>query len=71
VPHRATPADKAKANPHKPKTRSKLMQVLKPNSTGAFVMQWQQFLRGQGYLLDATASFDDGTEKATRAFQNE
>jgi len=45
------------------------MQVLKPNSTGAFVKKWQQFLRGQGYLLDATASFDDTTEKATRAFQ--
>ena len=45
------------------------MQVLKPNSTGALVMQWQQFLRGQGYLLDATASFDAATETAKRAFQ--
>lgn len=46
-----------------------MIKVLLRGSTGPFVTQWQMFLRGQGFLLDATGLFDADTEAATRAFQ--
>ena len=46
-----------------------MAKALKPGSTGAFVKKWQQFLRGQGYLLDANGRFDEATTAASKAFQ--
>ncbi|MEW6708114.1 MAG: M15 family metallopeptidase [Pseudomonadota bacterium] len=48
-----------------------MFKVLKPGSTGPVVTQWQTFLRGQGFVVDATGLFDEHTEQATRAFQKE
>ncbi len=45
------------------------MKVLKLGATGAIVTQWQTFLRGQGFALDATGTFDPATEEATKRFQ--
>ncbi len=45
------------------------MKVLRLNSTGTDVKRWQQFLRGQGLLLNATGTFDNATVAATRKFQ--
>jgi peptidoglycan hydrolase-like protein with peptidoglycan-binding domain len=45
------------------------MKVLKAGSSGATVRQWQTFLRGQGFAVNANGSFDAATEAATRAFQ--
>ncbi len=45
------------------------MKVLQLGVTGAAVRQWQTFLRGQGFDLNATGTFDDATEAATRSFQ--
>lgn len=46
-----------------------MIKVLKLGSTGHFVTQWQVFLRGQGYLLNSSGSFDDATASATKQFQ--
>lgn len=45
------------------------MQVIKLGSTGDFVAEWQNFLRGQGYSVDATGIFDEQTLIETKAFQ--
>lgn len=45
------------------------MKVLRLNSSGTDVKRWQQFLRGQGLLVDSTGTFDSATDKATRKFQ--
>lgn len=45
------------------------MQILKVGSTGQQVVKWQQFLRGQKFLLQVTSIFDDATLLATKAFQ--
>ncbi len=45
------------------------MKVLRLNSRGTDVNRWQQFLRGQGLLVDSTGLFDSATDKATRKFQ--
>jgi hypothetical protein len=46
-----------------------MMKILKQGSTGQFVVQWQIFLRGQGYLLNSSGTFDEATDTATRQFQ--
>ncbi|MBI5926822.1 MAG: M15 family metallopeptidase [Aquabacterium sp.] len=46
-----------------------MIKVLKPGVSGAIVMQWQNFLRGQGYLVNATGLYDQATFDATWAFQ--
>jgi D-alanyl-D-alanine carboxypeptidase/Putative peptidoglycan binding domain len=46
-----------------------MIKVLLPGSTGSFVTQWQTFLRGQGFQVDATGSYDATTVAATVAFQ--
>lgn len=46
-----------------------MIKVLKPGVSGPIVVQWQTFLRGQGYLIDATGQYDQATFEATRAFQ--
>jgi hypothetical protein len=46
-----------------------MLKVLKSGATGYVVTQWQVFLRGQGFLVESTGSFDDATVTATRAFQ--
>lgn len=45
------------------------MRVLKMGLKGPDVREWQQFLRGQGFPLEANGEFDIATDKATRAFQ--
>ncbi len=45
------------------------MQILKLGSTGHIVVQWQQFLRGQKFMLQETAVFDNATHAATAGFQ--
>ena len=45
------------------------MQILKIGSTGHIVVQWQQFLRGQKFMLQETSFFDDATYIATANFQ--
>ena len=46
-----------------------MMKILQQGSTGQFVVQWQIFLRGQGYLLNSSGTFDEATVTATRQFQ--
>ena len=46
-----------------------MIKVLKLGSIGPIVAQWQTFLRGQGFIVDASGTFDDATERATREFQ--
>ena len=46
-----------------------MLKPIKLGSIGPIVVQWQTFLRGRGYLLEATGTFDPATEAATRAFQ--
>jgi hypothetical protein len=46
-----------------------MAKALKAGSTGPFVKKWQQFLRGQGYLVAADGRFGDETAAASRAFQ--
>lgn len=46
-----------------------MFKPIKLGSIGPVVVQWQTFLRGQGFHLEATGIFDPGTEAATRAFQ--
>lgn len=48
-----------------------MIKVLQPGSIGPIVEQWQVFLRGQGFVVDATGTYDAATESATRAFQQE
>lgn len=45
------------------------MDILKLNSEGSEVANWQRFLISQGYLLDADGEFGAKTAAATRAFQ--
>lgn len=45
------------------------MKVLKLGSVGAFVSQWQTFLRGQGFLVDIDGAFGKKTNEATESFQ--
>lgn len=45
------------------------MRALKIGSVGEYVLKWQNFLRGQGYMIDVTGYFDDETNAATMAFQ--
>jgi hypothetical protein len=47
-----------------------MLQVLRENSQGPIVTQWQQFLRGQGfYACEVTGTFDTVTLAATKEFQ--
>lgn len=46
-----------------------MIKVLQAGASGAVVRRWQTFLRGQGFTVDATGQFDEGTVAATRAFQ--
>lgn len=46
-----------------------MIKVLKPGVSGAIVTQWQNFLRGQGFFVDATGLYDQATYDATSAFQ--
>lgn len=46
-----------------------MIKVLKPGVSGAIVTQWQNFLRGQGFLVGATGLYDAATFEATQAFQ--
>lgn len=46
-----------------------MIKVLKKDSTGPFVTQWQTFLRGQGYLVNSSGIFDDATVATTIQFQ--
>jgi len=46
-----------------------MVKVLKKGATGYFVTQWQDFLRGQGYLVNSSGAFDDDTVNATKQFQ--
>lgn len=46
-----------------------MVKVLKKGANGYFVTQWQDFLRGQGYLLNSSGIFDDDTLNATKQFQ--
>lgn len=46
-----------------------MLKVLKRGSAGDEVTKWQDFLRGQGYLIDSTGMFDDATVDATERFQ--
>jgi Putative peptidoglycan binding domain/D-alanyl-D-alanine carboxypeptidase len=46
-----------------------LAKALKPGSTGPFVKKWQQFLRGQGHLLEVDGRFGPATTAASKAFQ--
>ena len=45
------------------------MKALKIGSVGDYVTKWQNFLRGQGYSIDATGYFDEETHIATMSFQ--
>jgi hypothetical protein len=45
------------------------MQLIKLGSSGDFVAQWQNFLRGQGYSIEVIGVFDQPTFLATQAFQ--
>lgn len=45
------------------------MKLLKFGSVGALVHQWQDFLHGQGHLLQSTGLFDEATVAASKAFQ--
>jgi len=47
-----------------------MLELLKQGVKGNFVTQWQVFLRGQGYPLNASDIFDDDTVHATQRFQN-
>ncbi len=47
------------------------MRTLKLHLTGPDVTAWQAFLRGQGYILDITGTFDINTEAQTKLFQDE
>jgi hypothetical protein len=46
-----------------------MIKVLRLGSIGPIVAQWQTFLRGQGFTVDASGTFDAATENATREFQ--
>ena len=46
-----------------------MVKLLQRGATGYFVTQWQVFLRGQGYPLNSSETFDDDTVEATRQFQ--
>jgi len=47
-----------------------MLQVLRINSQGPLVAQWQHFLRGQGYYACVvTGTFDVTTQSATKEFQ--
>lgn len=46
-----------------------MLKVLKKGASGELVVQWQRFLRGQGYALNQSGHFDDATFAATVAFQ--
>jgi hypothetical protein len=47
-----------------------MLQVLRLNSQGPIVTQWQQFLRGQGYYACVVSGiFDTTTQNATIEFQ--
>jgi hypothetical protein len=48
-----------------------MIKALKLGETGYFVTQWQMFLRGQNYFIDASGIFDDKTKVATLSFQRE
>jgi hypothetical protein len=48
-----------------------MIKVLQLGSIGPIVEQWQTFLRGQGFAVDVSGTYDAGTENATRAFQQE
>jgi len=48
-----------------------MIKVLQLGSIGPIVTQWQTFLRGQGFALDATGIFDPATAAATSAFQKQ
>lgn len=45
------------------------MKLLKLGSVGPLVHQWQEFLRGQGHLVQSTGLFDEATRAASKAFQ--
>lgn len=46
-----------------------MLKVLKLGSIGPVVTQWQVFLRGQGFTVEASGLFDPQTRAATEAFQ--
>lgn len=46
-----------------------MLKVLRLGSTGYLVTQWQVFLRGQGYLVNASGTFDQATSDETIRFQ--
>lgn len=46
-----------------------MLKPIKLGSIGPIVDQWQTFLRGQGFLVEASGIFDPATDAATRAFQ--
>ena len=46
-----------------------MLPLLKLGSTGPLVVQWQVFLRGQGWLVNDTGHFDTATREATLGFQ--
>lgn len=46
-----------------------MLKVLRLGSFGPIGLQWQTFLRGQGFVVDESGIFDAQTETATRAFQ--
>lgn len=47
------------------------MKILKLGSKGPIVRRWQTFLRGQGFLVMTTGTFDAATKKGTKAFQSQ
>lgn len=46
-----------------------MIKVMRQGSSGPFVMQWQVFLRGQGYTVNSSGVFDAATVTATKLFQ--
>ena len=46
-----------------------MLPLLKLGSTGPLVVQWQVFLRGQGWAVNDTGHFDSATREATLGFQ--